>query len=186
LIVEGTLPDMSGSEIVRSVRSMATTRRLPVIMIGTSAAEIDRVVAFEVGADDYVTKPFSVRELVLRVRAVLRRRRPAPSSAASALRVGVLEIDATTQRAVVAGEEIDLSGKELRLLLALHRERGRVRTREELIGEVWGSREGVSTRTVDACMKRLRAKLGPASGCIATVRGVGYRLVTAEELERHG
>ena len=181
VIVDAELSDMSGSELIRTVRATTSIRRLPIIMTSTSASEIDRVVAFEVGADDYVVKPFSVREVVLRVRAVLRRRRPARAIPTSAVRVGVLEIDPATQRATVEGVEVELSGKELRLLLALHRERGRVRTRSELLSEVWGSRDSVSNRTVDACMKRLRAKLGPAAACLQTVRGVGYRLVTTEE-----
>jgi two-component system phosphate regulon response regulator PhoB len=173
-IVELALPDMSGTDVCRNIRTEPVTRSLPVLVVGASNDEIDRVVAFEIGADDYVVKPYSMRELVLRVRALLRRRRRATQSNGAASVAG-LELDASGHRVLVEGTEVPLSALEFKLLTTLYERRGRVQTRSALLDEVWGTQEGVSMRTVDACVKRLRQKLGAAGRHIQTVRGIGYR-----------
>jgi len=175
------LRDVAGTEVCRSVRSDAALRSLPIIMTSDSDDEIDRVVGFEVGADDFVIKPFSYRELMLRVRAILRRRKRIESPT-SVAKVGGLTLNAAAYRASVDGEEVVLSALEFKLLATLHQRRERVQTRDSLLEEVWGGGEGVSVRTVDACIKRLRQKLGTAGPLIQTVRGVGYRFVGGDEL----
>ena len=151
-------------------------------MLTAKGEEIDRVVGFELGADDYVVKPFSVRELVLRVGAILRARRPAPTNGAAAppqrrrYVVGPLELDVDGYHVFVTGSEVHVSTLEMRLLVYLVEHRGRVRSREDLLEDVWGYKPGVSTRTIDTHVKRLRDKLGLAGGLIETVRGTGYRL----------
>jgi two-component system phosphate regulon response regulator PhoB len=156
------------------VRSDARLSELPVIMLTAKGEEVDRVVGFELGADDYVTKPFSPRELVLRVRAVLRRRGEARAAGAP-LERGPLRLDPERHRCTVEDRELDLTAKEFQLLEALMRRPGRVMTREKLLDEVWGSDIAVTTRTIDTHLKRLREKLGVAADLIETVRGVGYR-----------
>jgi two-component system phosphate regulon response regulator PhoB len=174
VIVDLTLPDMPGNEVCRTLRSEPVTRKLPLMVTGASNDEIDRVVAFEIGADDYVAKPYSVREFVLRVRAVLRRRRRvAPSNGSTS--VAGIHMDAIAHRVAVEGRDVVLSALEFKLLATLYERAGRVQTRSTLLDEVWSAQEGVSLRTVDACVKRLRQKLGIAGRYIQTVRGVGYR-----------
>jgi two-component system phosphate regulon response regulator PhoB len=136
--------------------------------------EIDRVVGFELGADDYVTKPFSVRELVLRVRAILRRR-ASPDAGATSIEFGRLRIDREAHRVWVAGDEVCLTALEFKLLLTMYERRDRVQSRGALLDQVWGIESRISTRTVDAHVKRLREKLGAARDYIETVRGIGYR-----------
>ncbi|MBW2281738.1 MAG: response regulator [Deltaproteobacteria bacterium] len=174
LVLDLMLPDVSGTEICRRVRSDARLANLPVIMLTARSSEIDRVVGFEVGADDYVTKPFSPRELVLRVQAVLRRRAAADDDAET-LECGDLRVERSSHRCCVADEEVQLTAKEFRLLEALMSRPGRVLTRERLLDEVWGSDITVTRRTIDTHLKRLREKLGTAGDLIETVRGVGYR-----------
>jgi len=183
IIVDLGLPDMPGSEVCRAIRHEPVTRKLPVIVTGKSNDEIDRVVAFEIGADDYVTKPYSVRELVLRVRAILRRKRRSASGNGAAVVTG-LHIDSAAHRVAVEGRDVPLSALEFKLLYTLQERPGRVQTRSALLDEVWGAQEGVSTRTVDACIKRLRQKLGTAGRHIQTVRGVGYRFAREEHDEQ--
>jgi two-component system phosphate regulon response regulator PhoB len=174
LVLDLMLPDLSGEEICRSVRAEPSLAGLPVIMLTAKGEEVDRVVGFELGADDYVTKPFSPRELVLRVRAVLRRRGEAPVRGAS-LERGPLLLDPERHRCSVQGQEVPLTAKEFRLLESLMRRPGRVMSREQLLDEVWGADIAVTTRTIDTHLKRLREKLGAAADLIETVRGVGYR-----------
>ncbi len=143
-------------------------------MLTAKAEEVDRVVGFELGADDYVTKPFSPRELALRVRAILRRAEGQPT-AASVMRRGALALDPERHRCTVDGEVIELTAKEFQLLEALMSRPGRVMTRERLLDDVWGTDITVTERTIDTHLKRLREKLGPAGDAIETVRGVGYR-----------
>ena len=174
MILDLMLPDISGTELCARVRADQRLTGLPIIMLTAKSEEIDRVVGLELGADDYVTKPFSPRELALRVRAVLRRRAPAGEDA-RVFEHGDLRVDPDSHRASVNGREITLTAKEFQLLVALMGRPGRVMTRERLLDEVWGSDITVTSRTIDTHLKRLREKLGPASHLIETVRGVGYR-----------
>ncbi|MBW2189285.1 MAG: response regulator [Deltaproteobacteria bacterium] len=158
VVLDVMLPDISGLEVCRRLRRNAQTVRLPVIMLTARSDEVDRVVGFEVGADDYVPKPFSPRELVLRVEAM-----------------GDLVIDVPAHRVEVQGEEVLLTALEFRLLLDLASRAGRVQSRDALLERVWGYSPDVETRTVDTHVKRLREKLGEGALHIETVRGVGYR-----------
>jgi two-component system phosphate regulon response regulator PhoB len=177
ILLDLMLPDMSGTEVCRELRASAGTRRIPVVMLTAKDDEIDRVVGFEVGADDYVTKPFSVRELMLRVRAVLRRAKETTLAEPSKkIEFGRLRIDPEGHQLWVAGEEIILTALEFRLLTTLLERRGRVQTRTTLLEDVWGIHADITTRTVDTHVKRLREKLGAAGDYVETIRGVGYRL----------
>ena len=174
MILDLMLPDISGTELCARVRADQRLTGLPIIMLTAKSEEIDRVVGLELGADDYVTKPFSPRELALRVRAVLRRRAPSGEEA-RVFEHGSLRVDPDSHRASVEGREVTLTAKEFQLLVALMGRPGRVMTRERLLDEVWGSDISVTSRTIDTHLKRLREKLGPAGDLIETVRGVGYR-----------
>jgi two-component system phosphate regulon response regulator PhoB len=195
VILDVMLPDCSGNDICRDLRRGPATASLPILMLTARSEEIDRVVGFELGADDYVTKPFSPRELVLRIRAVLRRERakgePKPPSATEhgplwrrelaeggslpVIERGPLRLDPERHRCTVDQRDVALTAKEFALLGVLMARPGRVMTREQLIDTVWGRDITVTVRTVDTHMKRLREKLGPAGDLIDTVRGVGYR-----------
>jgi two-component system phosphate regulon response regulator PhoB len=175
LILDLMLPGMGGLEICRQLRQDASTARLPILMLTAKAEEVDRVVGLEVGADDYVVKPFSPRELVARVRAILRRaQEPAELSAK---RVGDLEVDESRHLLTVQGAAVELTAKEFGLLCALMRANGRVLNREQLLEGVWGYADAaeIESRTVDVHIRRLREKLGPEARRIVTVKGVGYR-----------
>jgi two-component system phosphate regulon response regulator PhoB len=174
LVLDLMLPDLSGTEICRQIRSDRELHDVPVLMLTAKSEEVDRVVGLELGADDYVTKPFSPRELALRVGAILRRT-SAESRQSEVLSQGPLLLDAERHRCTVNGESVELTAKEFRLLATLMRRPGRVMTRERLLDEVWGSDITVTTRTIDTHLKRLREKLGVAGDLIETVRGVGYR-----------
>jgi two-component system, OmpR family, phosphate regulon response regulator PhoB len=174
IVLDLMLPDLSGTEICRRLRDQERTRDIPVIMCTAKGEEIDRVVGFEVGADDYVVKPFSVRELVLRIRALLRRVNRVEGEP-SLIRFGRLKIDRDAHRAWVDEAEIGLTALEFRLLHAFMSRKGRVQTRDALLSDVWGIEAEVTTRTVDTHVKRLREKLGDAGAYIETLRGVGYR-----------
>ena len=174
VVLDLMLPDVSGNDICRQIRSDPGLSDLPIVMLTAKSEEVDRVVGFELGADDYVPKPFSPRELTLRVRAVLRRRQSAPA-AGTTIEHGVLRVDPDRHRCFVNDLEIELTAKEFRLLTTLMAKPGRVMTRERLLDEVWGSEITVTSRTIDTHLKRLREKLGPAGDLIETVRGVGYR-----------
>lgn len=175
VILDLMLPDHSGTEICREIRADAELSDLPVIMLTALTEEVDRVVGFELGADDYVSKPFSPRELVLRVKAVLRRRAP-NEVGGTVLRHGPLSLDLERRCCRVEGVEIALTAKEFSLLESLIARPGRVFTREHLLESIWGSDVAVTLRTIDTHVKRLREKLGDAGEQIDTVRGVGYRL----------
>ncbi|MCX4242617.1 response regulator [Paraliomyxa miuraensis] len=175
VVLDLMLPDMSGTEVCRQLRQGTDTRRIPVLMLTAKTDPIDRVVGFEVGADDYVTKPFSVRELVLRIRAILRRTESSAPAESDSLRFGILRLDFEGHRVWVEEEEVVLTALEFRLLKTLLQRRGRVQTREVLLNHVWEMNGDVTTRTVDTHVRRLRKKLGPASAYIETLRGVGYR-----------
>ncbi|MCA9561094.1 MAG: response regulator transcription factor, partial [Myxococcales bacterium] len=174
VLLDLMLPDMSGTEVCRKLRADERTKDVPVMMVTAKGEEIDRVVGFEVGADDYVVKPFSLRELLLRVRAVLRRARTGEESE-DEITFGRLRIDTPGHHVWVDEEEVKLTALEFRLLTTFHARRGRVQTREMLLSDVWGYQAEVTTRTVDTHVKRLREKLGEAGQYIETVRGVGYR-----------
>ncbi len=171
VLLEALLPDISGTEVCRSLRSDEATRQARVVFVSTKSADVDRVVALELGADDYVAKPFSVREIVLRVGAVLRRN---CVSGTGRPVVGTLSIDRAAHRVFVEGRDVNLTVLELRLLCALFDGGSRVQSRESLLRDVWGNESGITARTVDTHVKRLRRKLGPAAHCIRSVRGVGY------------
>jgi two-component system phosphate regulon response regulator PhoB len=177
VILDLMLPEIQGLEVLKLLKSAEETRAVPVLLLTAKGEEIDRVLGFEFGADDYVTKPFSAREVVLRVRAVLKRSgsvEEAPET--RVLRFGPIELDLDTHRATVQKEPVALTITEFRLLADLVRARGRVRSREALLSEVWGYDSDVLSRTVDTHMRRLRSKLGPAAQWLGTVRGVGYRI----------
>jgi two-component system phosphate regulon response regulator PhoB len=176
IVLDLMLPDLSGTELCRRLRESERTREIPIIMCTAKGSEIDRVVGFEVGADDYVVKPFSVRELVLRIRALLRRARATGGEVEPELvRFGRLRVDREAHRAWVDDKEISLTALEFRLLYAFMSRKGRVQTRDALLSDVWGIDAEVTTRTVDTHVKRLREKLGDAGNYIETLRGVGYR-----------
>jgi phosphate regulon transcriptional regulator PhoB len=175
LILDLMLPGMDGLEICRQLRQDAATARLPILMLTAKAEEVDRVVGLEVGADDYVVKPFSPRELVARVRAILRRaQEPAE---VSIRRIGELEVDEARHSVAVQGTSVELTAKEFGLLCALVRANGRVLNREQLLEGVWGYADAaeIESRTVDVHIRRLREKLGAEAKRIVTVKGVGYR-----------
>ena len=180
VLLDLMLPDLSGTEVCRRLKASPDTSRIPVVMLTAKGEEIDRVVGFEVGADDYVVKPFSTRELLLRVRAVLRRVEPVATSE-SALRFGRLRLDPAAHRAWVDDEDVVLTALEFRLLMVLLERRGRVQTRERLLEDVWDVHAAVTTRTVDTHVKRLRQKIGEAGAYIETIRGVGYRFAATPD-----
>ncbi len=182
VLLDLMLPDISGTEVCKSLRDGAATRKLPVIMLTARGEEIDRVVGFELGADDYVVKPFSVRELLLRIHAILRRRQGDEQEGEPTIQFGCLKIDREAHRVWVEGKEVELTALEFRLLLTLYDRRNRVQTRAALLDDVWGIQADITTRTVDTHVKRLREKLDAARDYVETVRGVGYRFVaTADE-----
>jgi two-component system phosphate regulon response regulator PhoB len=174
IVLDLMLPDVSGTEVCRRLRESDRTRDIPIIMCTAKGSEIDRVVGFEVGADDYVVKPYSVRELLLRVRALLRRAQKSDVEP-EVIRFGRLRVDREAHRAWVDDKEISLTALEFRLLHAFLSRRGRVQTRDALLSDVWGIEADVTTRTVDTHVKRLREKLGEAGNYVETLRGVGYR-----------
>jgi len=179
VLLDLMMPAMDGLEVCRRLRQDPATASLPIVMLTAKGDEIDRVLGLEIGADDYVVKPFSPKELLARVRAVLRRSRPA--GGAEPLKLGALVIDLGTHTASVGGETLALTPKEFDLLRALIEARGRVLSREFLLDRVWGySRASeIESRTVDVHVRRLRVKLGPEGRRILTVKSVGYRLDTA-------
>jgi two-component system phosphate regulon response regulator PhoB len=176
ILLDIMLPDVPGTEICKRLRRDPATASVPIIMLTAKTQEIDRVVGLELGADDYVSKPFSVREIVLRVGAILRRVQPAPTEPSARLEIGKLSIDVAEHRVLVEGEEIPLTALEFKLLYDLASRLGRVQTREGLLERVWGYVPGIETRTVDTHVKRLREKLAGARDQLETIRGVGYRL----------
>ncbi|RLB60548.1 MAG: DNA-binding response regulator [Deltaproteobacteria bacterium] len=176
VLLDLMLPDMSGRDVCQQLKGDARTRDIPIIMVTAKGEEIDRVVGFEMGADDYVVKPFSVRELMLRVRAVLRRAQEGQTAEASdELVFGRLRVAEAAHRCWVDDEELALTALEFKLLTTLLTRRGRVQSRDRLLIDVWGIHADVTTRTVDTHVKRLRQKLGLAGHYVETLRGVGYR-----------
>jgi DNA-binding response OmpR family regulator len=176
ILLDVMLPQADGLEVCKILRRDDATRDIPIIMLTARAAEIDRVLGLELGADDYVTKPFSPRELVLRVKALLRRGKGGDDSAEQ-IRIGAMLIDVARHSVHVQNRPIDLTATEFKLLTMLAQRRGRVLTRELLLRDVWEYDTIIDSRTVDTHMRRLREKLGPAAKHLDTVRGVGYRFV---------
>ena len=175
VLLDLMLPGIDGLEVCRLLRAKPETKNIPVLMLTARTEEVDRIVGLELGADDYLTKPFSPRELVLRVRAILRRAEVVESVSDETIRIGSLTIDPIEHRVQLLGEEIELTATEFRLLLTLAQRRGRVQSREELLNVVWGYEHSGYRRTVDTHLRRLRAKMGEAADYLETVRGVGYR-----------
>jgi len=176
VILDLMLPGMSGLEVCRVLKAESTTRGIPILMLTAKAEEVDRIVGLELGADDYVTKPFSPRELVLRVRSILRRFHGVQETT-DVLRLGDIQVDRSRYEVVVKGKSIDFTATEFKLLTVLMERRGRVQSRDALLNDVWGYESLIDTRTVDTHIRRLREKLGKASDCIETIRGFGYRMV---------
>lgn len=175
IVLDLMLPGLLGTEVCRRLRQERTTTGVPVLMLTARGEESDRVAGFEVGADDYVVKPFSVREVVLRVGALLRRVGDAVPRG-TLLQIGSLAIDTDRHVVAVSGNAVELTTIEYKLLLMLVERCGRVQTREGLLQEVWGYNYAGDTRTVDTHITRLRTKLGVAGALIQTVRGFGYKL----------
>jgi two-component system phosphate regulon response regulator PhoB len=174
LLLDLNLPDLQGAQMVRALKADATTARTPIIILTARAGEADRIQGLELGAEDYVTKPFSLKELLLRTAIVLRRN--APSDPAPALvQCSSVRMDLLRRRVFVKEQELTLTPIEFRLLATLAARAGLVQSREVLLTDVWGAAPDLETRTVDAHVKRLREKLGSAADCLETVRGIGYR-----------
>jgi two-component system phosphate regulon response regulator PhoB len=191
VVLDLMLPDLSGYEVCRRMREDPALAEVAVLMLTARGDEADRIVGLESGADDYVVKPFSVREVVLRVQALAKRTAdraagdtPAPDAAAQVLRARELEVDLRSHEVRFAGEQLNLRPLEFKLLVTLLGEPGRVFSRAELLAEVWGIRDASSTRTVDVHIKRLRSNLGRAADLIETVHGFGYRATRAEGAKR--
>ena len=176
VVLDWMLPEMEGVEVCKLMRRDAATANIPVIMLTAKASEIDRVLGLELGADDYLTKPFSPRELVLRVKKILDRSK-AKQADPQTLTLGELTIDVPRHLASWKGKKLDLTATEFKLLTVLVQRRGRVQSRDQLLRDVWEYDSMIDTRTVDTHMRRLREKLGPAAKYLDTVRGVGYRFV---------
>ena len=175
IILDLMLPGMDGYEVLQRLRTADRTESIPVILLTARREEEERVKGFEVGADDYITKPFSARELTLRVEALLRRSKAEPVSTSRRISVGPVELDREAHRAFSEGVEVDLTPLEYRLLEVLLERRGRVQSRRQLLQAVWDTNAAIETRTVDMHVARLRTKLGGAADLIETVRGIGYR-----------
>jgi len=175
VVLDLMLPGLDGLELTRILKREPPTARIPLVMITARGEELDRIVGLELGADDYIPKPFSPREVVLRIKAVLRRGEESPPGP-EPLAAGAIRLDDEAHRAEVRGREVPLTATEFRLLKLLLERRGRVQTRARLLADVWGYAEDVDSRTVDTHVRRLRRKLGSEAGRIETVIGVGYRL----------
>ena len=177
VLLDLMLPGLDGLELTRILKRDQSTSGVPIIMLTAKGEEVDRIVGLELGADDYLAKPFSPREVVLRVKAVLRRIDGARDEGSEgSLRVGPLELDVPGHRLIKGGQEVPLTATEFRLMKVLLGRRGRVQSRARLLADVWGYAEDVDSRTVDTHIRRLRRKLGGEAKRIETVIGVGYRL----------
>ena len=175
IVLDLMLPGLDGLELARVLKRDATTSRIPIVMLTARGEEVDRIVGLELGADDYISKPFSPREVVLRVKAVLRRRQP-EEAAVERLELGGIQLDLAGHQLRVRGKEMPLTATEFRLLRLLMERCGRVQTRGQLLSDVWGYADDIDSRTVDTHIRRLRRKLGSEADRIETVIGVGYRL----------
>jgi DNA-binding response OmpR family regulator len=176
MVLDVMIPEIDGMEVCKLLRRDNATAKLPVIMLTAKAAEIDRVLGLEIGADDYVTKPFSPRELVLRIKKLLQRGKE-DESPRDRYQAGPLVLDVSRHSVTVDGQAAELTATEFKLLAVLMQRRGRVQSRDQLLTDVWEYERVVDTRTVDTHMRRLREKLGAAATMLETVRNVGYRFV---------
>lgn len=174
IILDIMLPKMDGLEVCRALKQDARFKTIPVMMLTARGEEVDRIVGLELGADDYMVKPFSPRELVLRVKAILKRSK-GEEPARDVLKAGALTVDIPKHKVTAQGKEIELTAMEFKLLVILMERRGRVQTRDRLLADVWDVHAAIDTRTVDTHVKRLREKLGKLGAMIETVRGLGYR-----------
>ena len=178
IILDLMLPQVDGTEVCKQLRADPKTAAIPILMLTAKAEEVDRIIGLELGADDYVTKPFSPREVVLRIRKILGRTQ-GKAAPAEVLKCGELVVDVAKHEVTLKSKVLDLTATEFRLLAMLMERRGRVQTRDRLLTDVWGYEGDVDTRTVDTHVRRLREKLGKAADYIETVRGVGYRFIEA-------
>jgi len=176
VILDIMMPELNGIQVCRILRADPRLVRVPIIFLTAKAEEADRISGFEIGCDDYVCKPFSTKELVLRVQSVLRRAVEEPTPAARRLQVGQVVLDTERHEVTVLGRPIELTATEFKLLRLLMERRGRVQTREHLLINVWNYETEIETRTVDTHIRRLREKLGAEADWIETIRGVGYRV----------
>lgn len=175
IVLDLMLPDGSGLDLCREIKSNPSYANIPIVILTAKSDEVDRVVGFELGADDYVTKPFSVRELILRVKAILKRAPDSSPDSAGEHVIGNLRIDFDAHIVQVKGKEVKLTALEFKLLKHFLDRRGRVQSRDQLLQDVWGYSSDITTRTVDTHIKRLREKLLSAGEYIQTIRGVGYK-----------
>ena len=181
ILLDLMLPDGSGIDICKRIKSNSDTESIPIIILTAKDDEVDKVIGFELGADDYVTKPFSVRELILRVKAVLKRGSKKKEIVEVVRQFGDLKIDVDSHEVHVDDTKINLTALEFRLLRQLVDTRGRVQSRDQLLSDVWGYSAEVTTRTVDTHVKRLREKLGPMGKYVHTIRGVGYKFARSPD-----
>ena len=181
ILLDLMLPDGSGLDLCKKIKADSKTESIPIIILTAKDDEVDKVVGFEIGADDYVTKPFSVRELILRVKAVLKRGSEKKEFLEVERQFGDLRIDIDSHEVYVDDFKVNLTALEFRLLRQLVDTRGRVQSRDQLLSEVWGYSSDVTTRTVDTHVKRLREKLGPMGKYIQTIRGVGYKFARSPD-----
>jgi two-component system, OmpR family, phosphate regulon response regulator PhoB len=176
LVLDQMLPGMSGFDVLSSIRAEDGTRHIAVLMLTARKEEQDRIRGLSLGADDYLTKPFSPQELVLRVGAILRRTNSVTEGPVDVLQIGAIKIDRSAHRVAIAEGDVELTPTEYKLLLTLAERRGRVQARGHLLETVWEAAPDIQTRTVDMHIQRLRTKLGDAGDLIETVRGFGYRM----------
>ena len=174
IVLDLMLPGLNGTEVCRQLKANPKTAGIPILMLTAKAEEVDRIVGLELGAEDYLTKPFSLRELILRIKTILRRSAGTPV-ASEVLKLNDLVVDIAKHEVTFKGKPIELTATEFKLLVLLLERRGRVQTRDVLLTDVWGYEGDVDTRTVDTHVRRLREKLGKAADWIETIRGVGYR-----------
>jgi phosphate regulon transcriptional regulator PhoB len=179
VVLDLMLPGLSGLDVCKVLKKEPATAQVPIIMLTAKAEEVDRIVGLELGADDYITKPFSPRELVLRIQSVLRRV-AAPEGPADILNLGDIQLDRLRHEVRVRTKHIEFTATEFKLLSVLMERRGRVQSRDTLLNDVWGYENVIDTRTVDTHIRRVREKLGRAADCIETIRGFGYRMTESE------
>ena len=175
VVLDLMLPDGSGLDLCREIKSNPASSSTPIVILTAKNEEVDKVVGFELGADDYVTKPFSVRELLLRVKAILKRSPKSDAALTPEITIGILRVDFDAHVVHVNSNEIKLTALEFKLLKQFLDKRGRVQSRDQLLQDVWGYSSDITTRTVDTHIKRLREKLQEAGDYIQTIRGVGYK-----------
>ena len=173
IILDLMLPDISGLDVCKKIKNNPVSEKTPILMLTAKGEEVDRILGFELGADDYLVKPFSLRELTLRVAALLKRNVPVESD--ENIKLGDLNIDLAAHRVFIETSEVTLTAKEFDLLVHFARHNGRVQTRDYLLEQIWGYSSDVTTRTVDTHIKRLRSKIGSFGTYIETVRSIGYR-----------